>query len=102
MAFDTPIHPRKRIGATVHQFPGTAPPIDRVRCAVCGFAGIPLDTVPGEGFPTAYRTEGTTYVWESPTDSIATLDLTVLPVPNSGVSCPFCGATQFLTGSNTE
>lgn len=72
--------------------------MDRIRCSVCGFPGVSIETVPGENFPTVMQTTGTTYVWASPDQPVTILDKQVLPVPQSKVSCPFCGATRFLDG----
>lgn len=76
--------------------------IDRVQCSVCGFAGVNITTFPGEDFPTQYVTTGTTYEWASPDQPLSVIDLQVLPVPNSSVSCPFCGATRYLDGSRGQ
>jgi hypothetical protein len=73
--------------------------VDRISCAVCGFAGVDIQTQPGANFPTAYTTQGSTYVWASPADAITSLDKSVTPVPAVGAACPFCGATNFLSGS---
>ena len=71
---------------------------DRLICRICGF---PLNSVamePGEGFPTRYRTTGTTYVWTDVDASLATVDLTVFPQTNPAVSCAFCGGTRVYDG----
>lgn len=74
---------------------------DRLRCSICRFAGVDIETEPGESLTgsTAFVTTGTTYVWTSANDALVTLDKTVAPEPNTSVSCPFCGGERFLNGS---
>lgn len=72
---------------------------DRITCSVCRFPGIAITASPGQDFPTAYTTTGTTYVWTSPDQPLSVIDKQVVPVPNPAVSCPFCGATAYLYGS---
>ena len=71
---------------------------DRLICRICGFPGNRVDVTPGENFPTALVTSGSTYVWTQSTDALATLDRTVLPVTDPAVSCGFCGGTLLLSG----
>jgi hypothetical protein len=92
---ETASNPR---GARIHRrYQGEVP--DRIRCRVCNFPGVSVEATPGENFPTALVTTGSTYVWAASTDALSTLDLTVLPTPNPAVSCPFCGATRYMDGS---
>ena len=74
---------------------------DRIRCSTCNFAGVDIETVPGESLrgSTQYVTTGTTYVWTSPADALSTIDKAVEPKANSSVSCPFCGGEAFLWGA---
>lgn len=82
-----------------HDQPSEESQPDRLRCSICGFPGVSVDTEPGENFPTAYTVSGSTYVWTSPAEAVTTLDKTVTPVPNTSTSCNFCGGTRFLDGS---
>ena len=73
--------------------------IDRVKCSICGFSGNAITVNPGQNFPTAFVTTGSTYVWTSPSDPVTSLDKQVLPVPQPSVSCAFCGGSMLLGGS---
>ena len=82
-----------------HDQPSENTEPDRIRCSVCGFPGVDIDTEPGGGFPTTFVTSGTTYVWTAANDAISGLDYSAEPSASTSSSCPFCGATRFLDGS---
>lgn len=97
--------PRSQRQKSLRRMSGDGGPnatIDRVTCSVCGFHGINITTSVGENFPTAYVTTGNTYVWTTPDQPLSVIDLQVLPVPNTSVSCPFCGATRWTDGAKGQ
>ena len=75
---------------------------ERLVCRVCGFAGVSVDAGIGENFPTGFTVTGPTYSWTNANDAVALIDKVVTPVPDSGSSCPFCGATRYLDGSKGQ
>lgn len=67
---------------------------DRVRCSVCGFAGVDVDKQKfSETTQTSYTTTGTTY----DAHDVADIDLEVSITVGSGC-CPFCGTSRVLDG----
>mgnify|MGYP003393453967 CR=1 FL=1 len=84
-------------GARVYRREAPEEP-DRITCHICGFRGNSAEVTPGENFPTALVTTGSTYVWTNSNDPLSGLDLTVLPTTNPAVSCGSCGASLLMSG----
>jgi hypothetical protein len=73
---------------------------DRLRCSICGFAGVDRDATPGQalGGDIQIVTRGTRYVWDAPDEPVDTLDKQVEVIPNVRKACPFCTGQLFLDG----
>ena len=75
---------------------------DRVRCAVCNYPGVPIESIPGESLAvigSARKVEtGTTYGWTNADDPVSSQDFRVQIIPTLYQACPFCGAERFLDG----
>lgn len=95
-------HPAPRAARVTIHPPSDDKPLLRLICGVCGFPGIPFETVPGENCPTTLQVTGTTYSWTNSDDAIGLIDKFVVPIPNPSVSCAFCGATAYMTGSRGQ
>ncbi len=72
---------------------------DRIRCAVCGFAGVDINDSPAARLGAQPVTvNGSTYVWTAADDAISGLDKETMVVDRRGV-CPFCHSERYLDGA---
>lgn len=101
-------HPDDRPRYREYRGPGTAAQDEnRVRCSVCGFAGISPQAEPGESMnnegSVSIAVTGSTYVWNtvpgtSRAIDVSAQDLEAVVTPDSNRACPDCGAERFLDG----
>ena len=69
-----------------------------LRCAICGFGGVPVDMEPGARWGLkAVEITGTVYVGDRADDPVTSFDKQVMTVPRSG-ECPFCLGEMWIGG----
>ncbi len=71
---------------------------DRVTCAVCGFAGQPLETPAANLGVKPTTVNGSTYVWTNSTDALSTLDKETIVQDQVG-TCRFCHGERYFDGA---